>query len=341
VFGRLPPWPSASAAGLLAAALLGAGAAPPAAQANPRAEALLAQLPFSAAERGRIVAGELVTTGSAEQTSNRELAITMAFLIGDPPADLAARFERANDYAADAAVTAHGELRGEGSLAQLEGLRLAPGGDAEARRFAAASAGSDLNLSSAEIAALREPSGAAVEAELRRLLLGRFQAYRAGGLAGIAPYDRGRGRSTQPAEDLRHASQASPLLAREAPELVKALLEFPRAQPAQARQSFFWVNFAIDGRPTLALTHRLALSQPDGTYVLADRHYYVSRSHNAVQVVAGIFPAQEGALVLYGNRTFTDQLAGVGSGARQALGRRIMSGQLAALYEQLRARVGN
>ena len=71
--------------------------------------------------------------------------------------------------------------------------------------------------------------------------------------------------------------------------------------------------------------------------VLADRHYYVSRSHNAVQAIAGIFPVQEGALVIYGNRTFTDQLGGFGASAKQAIGRKIMGGQIAALYEQIRA----
>ena len=74
--------------------------------------------------------------------------------------------------------------------------------------------------------------------------------------------------------------------------------------------------------------------------MFADRHYYVSRSHNSVQVVAGIFPVAQGALVIYANRTFTDQLGGIGAGAKQALGRRIMGGQIAALYEELRARLG-
>ncbi len=115
------------------------------------------------------------------------------------------------------------------------------------------------------------------------------------------------------------------------------MLNFPKSQPAKATARFFWVNFEVDKRPTIALTHRLVTPQDDGTYVFADRHYYVSRSHNAVQAVAGIFPVQEGALVIYANRTFTDQLGGFGASAKQAIGRRIMSGQIAALYEQIRA----
>jgi len=327
-----------AAAALAVSALV---AVPATVHANPRAEALLAQMPFSEGERKKILAGELVTTASREKTSDRELAITMAFLINKPPPDLAAMFEKASGYETDKTATAHGEFRGAGSLADLQALRLAPSGDQEARRFADAKAGDDLNLSSAEIAAFRalpEKTTVAVEAQLRALLLARFQAYRASGLAGIAPYDRGGGKNTNPADVLTQATKASPVLAKEAPEVVAALLNYPQSQPPKATEKFFWVNFTVDGRPTIALTHRLVSPQDDGTYVFADRHYYVSRSHNAVQVIAGIFPVQEGALVIYGNRTFTDQLGGFGASTKQAIGRKLMGGQIAALYEQLRTR---
>jgi len=311
------------------------------AQQNPRAEALLAQLPFSDSERQQIMAGKLVTTASREQTSDRELAITMAFLIKEPPSDLIAMFEKAHQYDIDKSATAHGELHGDGSLADLQGLHLKPDADAAAKRYADASPGTDLNLSAAEIAefrALPDKTTAAVEEELRKVLLARYQAYRAQGLAGIAPYDRGGGKSTNPAEDLKRATNASPVLAREAPEVVAALLNYPKSQPAKATEKFFWVNFDIDDKPTIALTHRLVSPQADGTYVVADRHYYVSRSHNDVQAIGGIFPVQEGALVIYANRTFTDQLGGFGASAKQAIGRKIMGGQIAAFYEQLRAK---
>ena len=84
--------------GLGAAAVLIAAALALPALANPRAETVLAALPFNANEQRRILAGELVTTASAERTSDRELAITMAFLVAAPPTDLAARFERASAY---------------------------------------------------------------------------------------------------------------------------------------------------------------------------------------------------------------------------------------------------
>jgi hypothetical protein len=54
--------------------------------------------------------------------------------------------------------------------------------------------------------------------------------------------------------------------------------------------------------------------------------------------VAGIFPAEEGALVVFGNRIVTDQLGGFGASAKQAVGRKILGGQLSALYEAMRDR---
>jgi hypothetical protein len=327
------------------AALLGIVAAAHAEpHVSPRAQALLSALPFTATERQKILDGGLVTTASPDSASNRELAITMAFLIADPPADLVAKFRTAADYTRDETVTAYGAIR-DGTVADFAGVTLKPAGVAEARRFVDVQPGLDLNLSMAEIAAFSalgdDASVDAVETELRKRLLARYQAYREHGLAGVAPYARADGKESKPGDELAKAATTSHVLAQEAPEVVRALLDYPRTQPANAKQSFFWVNFAIDGRPTLSLTHRMSLTQSDGTYVLVDRHYYVSRSHNDLQIVAGVFPVDEGALVVYSNRTVTDQLGGFGAGTKQALGRKIMSSRIATLFSEIRSGVAH
>ncbi len=312
-----------------------------AAEPGSRVETLLAALPFDEGERTRILAGELVTAASRETTSDRELAVTMAFLVNDPPSDLSARFLKAADYANEKTVTAFGELHGDGSVADLASLHLTPDGEEETRRFARFAPGTDLNLSSKEIAAfaaLPQKTTRDVETELRTVLLERYRAYRSKGLAGIAPYDRGATKQSSPGEELALAATASPLVVKEAPEVAAMLRDYPRSRPAKATEKFFWVNFEIDGRPTITLTHRIVAPRADGAAVLVDRHYYVSRSHNDVQIVAGLFPVTQGALVVFTNRTVTDQLGGFGAGAKQAVGRRIMGGQLAALYEEIRAR---
>jgi hypothetical protein len=325
----------------IVAVLLAVSAAHAEAPASPRVQALLAELPFTDGERQKILAGDLVTTASRESSSNRELAITMAFLIDDPPPDLAAKFRAAADYTTDKTVTAFGELHGEGTLGDFQAVHLSPGAVAETRHFADAKPGLDLNLSSAEIAAfsaLPEEDTAGVEAELRKTLLARYRAYRATGLAGIAPYARGDGKDTSPGDELTQATKVSRVFATEAPDVYRALLDYPRSKPANAEERFFWVNFDIDDRPTFTLSHRLVVPQADGSYLFADRHYYVSRSHNDLQIVAGVFPVEEGALILYSNRTVTDQLGGFGASTKQALGRKIMGGQIAALFEAMRTR---
>lgn len=64
----------------------------------------------------------------------------------------------------------------------------------------------------------------AVLQELRTLLLLRYQAYRTAGLSGIAPYQRGGGRATDHATDLRRASEATPGLKTYLPALQNVLL---------------------------------------------------------------------------------------------------------------------
>ena len=57
------------------------------AAALPTAEDLLTQVGFSADAKQQVLDGKFVTTG-LEPTSERELAMAMAFLVSEPPAEL-------------------------------------------------------------------------------------------------------------------------------------------------------------------------------------------------------------------------------------------------------------
>lgn len=72
---------------------------------------------------------------------------------------------------------------------------------------------------------------------------------------------------------------------------------------------------------------------------MRQRHYYVSTGYNIEQAIAGLLPVKEGTLVIYTNRTSTDQLAGFGSAAKRTIGRKIMAGELEKLFEKTRAAV--
>jgi hypothetical protein len=238
----------------------------------------------------------------------------------------------------DDQLTARGNISQPGSAADFAGVKLVPGGSAVAKAYISASAGDKLNLATKEIAAFNalksqgDPTNA-VEQQLRTMLLARYQTYRSSGLAGIKPYDRG-GKSSDPAADLRKASEA-PVLKKFFPAVQKVLASYPQATVPGLKENFFWVNNNIDDLPTYAITHLLLAAEGTARIVI-QRQFYVGRSYNAEQAIAGFFPVKQGTLVVYGNHTFTDQVSGLGSSTKQSIGRRVMAGKLKEIFEKAR-----
>ncbi|PYN09300.1 MAG: hypothetical protein DME02_04030, partial [Candidatus Rokuibacteriota bacterium] len=212
--------------------LLAAAAArlsvPARAHAQPSADQVLSDMHLSAGDRRKVLGGEFVTA-EVPSVSERDLSFAIAFLVKTAPASLGMS---GNLVTADSQVQSWGELKGTGSAADFAKLKLTSD---EARALSNAKPGDALNLSADEIAALKGSGGSpeAVLDALRKLLLARHQAYRASGLAGIAPYDRGGGRTTDHAADLRKASEASAGLKKYVPAFQAALLGYPKATVPQ------------------------------------------------------------------------------------------------------------
>jgi hypothetical protein len=78
----------------------------------------------------------------------------------------------------------------------------------------------------------------------------QLKAYRASGLAAIPPYDRGSGRTTDLASDLRRASQSTPLFEKYMSAFHAVLLGYPQASVPGMRQDFRWVSYNIESKPT-------------------------------------------------------------------------------------------
>jgi len=289
----------------------------------------------------RVRNGELVDT-TTKETSDRELAVVMVFLVKTPVRKLVASFEGGPSSRNDPQVQSVTEISVEGTFAEPKSVVLQPGGDKETQRYLNAAPGDALNLSAAEIAAfqaLRSAGGAGqpqVEEALRKLLLARYQAYRSQGLAGIAPYARGKDKQSQPANDLRRATEAAKGIKKYTPAFHDILMNYPQGIPAGLTQRFFCIRYAMSGRPTFALRHRLALPVDDA-YVVADRDFYVTSGYNDTQAVAGLLPVDNGTVVVYLNRTTTDQLGGFGASTKQAIGRGMMAKQISEIFEKARA----
>jgi hypothetical protein len=281
-------------------------------------------------ETGRFVEVALPTI------SERDLNVGIAFLVAKKsPAALARTVrEEKRVLHADPNVIAYGDFEGEGTLAELKRLRLTP---AQLKAFAQAAPGEAINLSLDEIAALHA-AGAdahAIENAVRAVLLARYRAYRAKGLAGIAPYARA-GSATSASDELaavNRGARASHILS---PKLYDLLDHYPDDLPPDFTENHSWVQFRAHGEDTVALEHVFQATFEE-TAVLVQRQYYVSTGYNAEQAIVGFLPVDEGTLVIYTNHTSTDQVAGFGGGAKRTIGRTLMAGQLEKVFETTRA----
>jgi hypothetical protein len=308
--------------------------------ALPETAALLADLGLTSDEIAQIQAGKLVHH-AVPSASERELTAGLAFQIPTPPAELVKNLKRDLLDQVDPNVRSYGVVSSPGAAADFAKLTLQPDAPSRAKAYLAAAPGSDLNLSSDEIAAFRAlgaaAAPAAVEAQVRSQLLARVQAYRARGLAGIAPYARDGG-SRSAADELRTASNATKKLAQYVPSAHALLLGYPAAKPAGMAEVIRWSQIDAHGVPTLVLTHVMVI--PEGeAWIAVQRQFYVSTGYNAEQAVAAFLPSSGGTVVVYGNRTSTDQITGFGSGTKRSIGSKLLASQLESLFEKARAAV--
>jgi hypothetical protein len=304
-------------------------------------EQVIVDFGFPADTAARVRRGEMLEADPKE-SSERELAVGLTFLVKEPPAMLAKAFRKMVDAPANPQLAVSVRIRDAGSLPDFDRLVLKPNGDAEAKRYLTARPGETLNLSADEIRSFNALSSAGgspvanVEAQLARQLLARYQSYLALGLDGMAPYARASG-PQDPSADLREAIDASsPLLWKYAPAMRQLLLSYPRDKPPGLKESFYWLRYDLDGRPNYTLRHRLALPVGDD-FVVADREFYVSHGYNTSQAIAGLLPVPEGTIVFYRSRVSTDQVAGFGSSMKKGIGRGVMAKQMMAIFERSRA----
>ena len=114
-----------SAAVLFISCSLFLGAVVALAQSRPKAADVLRDLGFSADEIVSVNEGQLVSK-MREATTERELGLAMAMVFEVRPPDLVDMFTRCGDYAYDPSVTAFGEIKGAGSLADFAKVALEP-----------------------------------------------------------------------------------------------------------------------------------------------------------------------------------------------------------------------
>ncbi len=324
-------WHSTTISFAVLAILAIVGIALPSAAQGAMAKEILAELGFPANAEQQVLAGKLVKT-TLKSTSDRELATALAFLVKLPTARLAEELHSGLLLTVDPNSKLHGALDGEGSVAQLESLELS---SSQVKAYSNAKPGGQVNLSKSEIDTFQALSGkpaAQIEEQVRKSLVARYASYRARGLDGIAPYARGGGKQTAAAEDLKRASEAASVLKKHAPTFYEVLNGYPTGK-AGVVENFNWQNYEAHGEPVLVLTHAFSMTEGDAI-AACQRQFYVSGSYNAEQALAGLLPVNQGTLVVYVNRTSTDQVTGLGGRSKRAIGSRVLAAQLEDLFEK-------
>jgi len=310
---------------------------------------LLLDFGFSDKEQQQIRDGKIVERAIGEG-SDRELGFGMAFMVKAKPEKLAELYRKATVFKALTQVKAHGRISGEGSLADFTGVTLQPNPEKEAQRYVNAQPGEELNLDAKELAAFRALKSAGgqkgdpikeVEQLVRQALLARYQAYRAKGLSGIAPYERSNGAQRPAGDELLGAAKGSVYLAKYVPTFYDILLNYPaaksKAEAKNLEEFFYWVNIEVFDRPTFVLMHRMAL-QVGEAYVGVERQFYASHDYNSMQQVVAALPTLDGTLVLYTGRVSTDQVGGFGSSAKHPVARTLAAPYLKDMFQSVRSR---
>ncbi|HEV8199083.1 MAG TPA: hypothetical protein VGS03_03590 [Candidatus Polarisedimenticolia bacterium] len=322
-----------------------------AAEPTPTLDDVMTYLHFDTSERARVLKGEVVGKEFRER-DEKEISIAVVLRVATPLAKLAEDIRKGRLLQADEEVL---DFRASAPGTPLdETFRAAgytSGEGEEIRRLLAAKSGAEFNLSAEELERLRtartrfpggdcdkkaEACAGEVSGLYRAMLQERTARYKRDGLDGIAPYDRGSGKTVHPGDELRRAAEDAELIRRAFPAFYRAFTGFPREQSDRYESQFLWIKRRVQGRPAFALAHRLFDVRPDRG-IVAERQFYVGTSYNSLQTFIGLLPDGDHTVLMYTNRTFSDQVAGAGSHLKHSVGRSKMMSAVTAIFETLRA----
>ena len=302
----------------------------------PNSPELIRQLGIQQQDLVKLNQGDIVFF-DVESSGERELTTGAALYLPAQPEKVINFIKKEDLVSQDNAVNGAGSIPLEATEEALKSFGFKAKSD-DAEDFLAATPGTQFNLSPQEFQVLRAANAKEPDAAskvYRNFLWQRWQSYRKKGLKGIAVYDRGDGEEASPGRELQIASLESKVLTHYFPELFKAWLNYPDRLPVGVEEAFFWSNREVQGKATAILNHRVIFTENAGELILA-RQFYVGRSFNSNQLIIACLPYRKGTLVFYSNRTFTDQVAGFGSGLKHLIGDSQARSEISNLLENLR-----
>jgi len=300
---------------------------------------IAADLGLKQADEKRLLAGEIITADLPE-TTDKMLAQSLAIYAPMYAYKIADLVLSARVFEGDTNVIASGRIDPLNIEASLSKAKFTSADAGELKQLNKFNGGEAFNLSSKEIAKLRKSitSGQTSAKELskvyRNILVGRMKAYLKSGIAGVAPYDRGKGNQTSVASDLKAMTKAAKPLAKGAPGLYRTFLDYPNNQSLHIEHGFFWVKRKIDKRPAFVLEHRILERGPVSLNILR-REFFVGHSYNAAQAISGAFTlSKKGTLIFSTIRRSSDQAGGT----QHAAARKKMRDEMITRFKSLRKR---
>jgi hypothetical protein len=311
--------------------------------ANPEIEEIIQHLPFSQQDIQQIKSGKLVTARPSKETAEEELAVVLAFVVKTTPAELEKKFIKGVSVGLPEEVLTYQALTVASTEKDFSKMTFSSDESREIDNFLSVEPGNKLNLSAEEMKQFQSIKNTvdkkadrkkAVEVQLHKVLLSRFQAYTKAGTKGIGPYQREKGKQYLLGDFFQNATQIDGILKQWYPGFYQALINYPANKPAQLQESFYTLKLNVEKRPTFTLLHRMILEQ-GGAFALSVRQYYVTQTYNGQQDLALFLPVEQGTLALGVFRTSTDAVTGFGGSAKRAIGGRMFASSLSKLYEQI------
>jgi hypothetical protein len=314
----------------------------------PTFDEVIALLNLDPSIKDRALAGEIVTY-DRKDSMDRELALALVAVFDRPYADVidalrGNRLFQFNEFILDVA-----EIEGPADESKFAGIGYTIDEIGEVKALLAAGPGETFNLSAEEIRRLEALRGRAeglddaallemINEALREFLAERLRRYQDEGLDGIASYQRSRKKTISPSEELDAANRAMEDMRRSAPNFHGILQNFPGARIREIEHRFYVFKLDIAGRPGFVLSHRIYFFGAEFA-LLAERHIYSPHFYNSLQLVAGVIPHESKTVVFYGSRTYTDQVAGFGSGVKHAVGGKELAEGIRKLMGDIRSGV--
>jgi len=294
-------------------------------------EAVFNLLKFSEQEKQDVLTGKLISRTSKER-SDKELAVTLAFRINTDSKLLRNNFIKGVSIDKPDDIVSYHFINSESDFPVLQ---LTPKELKELEEYLKAEPGSKLNLSTAEIKAFNNLAKTKIAEQLQNVLKARYQAYRQGGTAGIAAYQRGDNEQYLLGEYFNKNTQAIlPALSTLFPELYKTIKDYPKHKPAGLQESFILLKMTIQGRLAFAMEHRLGM-QENGTEIMISRYFYVSHTLNGQQGIGMLLKNADDSVAVINMRASSDAVAGFGSSSKHFIGRQLLKDSLADFYQSV------